>query len=391
VSEVNPLADPNVNDCKSETPLGKAYLLNESWTDAGGDRNFGWTGQASFKLQTDARGLFMDGNTKIDGLVLNKTVKIVKGEAQFVAPRTGRATGKLTLELVGSKVLNEKQEWDISLVDSQDQEGKERYRVHKEQRLYSTTIPIGFVPVLLMIDSKVSAGPTYGLNLAPVKIWGKAEWTQSASIMASAGIGADLKVFVVLAGVKGSIELVNFALGVYPEAGLYLDDKHRPVLNARMWAGSKMRTLAGALNLGVWAQTTFAIPATKSDFPFIEMKPLTYEWSKQLGNYPGYDFPQAVLFDKQIGYDICSGRKTVNTLVEVEPRAIDQRESLEIQESIRVSKLENDLIIKLDELLYSDKTLSAKREGDKELAAISALRPLRTQTTIQVLGHTLSP
>jgi hypothetical protein len=49
------------------------------------------------------------------------------------------------------------------------------------------------------------------------------------------------------------------------------------------------------------------------------------------------------------------------------------------------------LIIKLDELLYSDKTLSAKREGDKELAAISALRPLRTQTTIQVLGHTLSP
>ncbi len=386
----DPLIDPRRNDCAADTPLGRAYLLREHWVDGGGDTNFGWTGTAAFSLETDATGLRMRGDADLEALVFDHNAKIVAGKASFLSPRTGKTAGSLHMNVAGQKLLNEELEWDLSLIDSKDKDGAERYLMHKEQHLLTTTIPVGFVPVVLMVDMKLSAGPTYGLNLAPIKVWGRAEWTQSADIIASAGLGADLNVFVILAGVKGSLELAKLTLGAYPEAGLYLDDTHRPVINARLWAGSKMRTLAGSLNLGVWAKTTFAVPQPKGDFPFLEMKPLTYEWSRNLGNFPGYDFPQAVLFDKKIGYDICSGRKTVETLVEAQPRSHDQRESLEVKELTRVSKLEQDLITLLDQKLYSAEATALIPESSKALDDLAALRKTRELIQQELLEEALS-
>jgi hypothetical protein len=75
------------------------------------------------------------------------------------------------------------------------------------------------------------------------------------------------------------------------------------------------------------------------EFPFIEVRPVSYSWTNTIGNYPGYDIGTAVLFDKKVGYDICSGQRTEETLVASVPRATDLQMDFTMQESLRVERL----------------------------------------------------
>ncbi len=383
-----PFVDPNADSdtCSPDTKLGKSFLLNENWSDSGGDSNFGWVADAKFKLQTDISGLTLKSSADAEGLFLTRSKKVLEAKASFTSPQKGTAKGSFSVRVLGSDVIDPvNKSWDLHLIDSKDDDGQEKYITHKEVSILSTVIPMGFVPVTLSLDAKLSMGPRYQLDLMPVKIYGSAEWINRLTLIASAGIGADLELFVILAGVKGYIDLFDATIGSYSEAGLALENDVKPKIFAKFNAKAKMRTLSGSLRLGVWAKSTFSVPQPRSSFPFVEMKPYKYEWSTKLGDYPGYEFPTAVLFEKKVGYDVCTGQKTVETIKANEPRDRTERQSFEVAELSRISGLESKASQLMDEELYSDIVASVKTEASRLLATVEATNTLRSTINHELL------
>jgi hypothetical protein len=337
----NSLPTTQVDQCVARnTTLGRPVLIKEDWSDGGGDQAFGWLGSATFELKTDQYGLQVILDTKVNAMAVGQTKVIFRGHADFISPGSGEASSDRYLELFGKKVLAPPRETSsLALASSKNQSGEEQYIFHQEENIASTTMVVGFVPVVLALDAKTTAGPKYGLDMVPVKIKGQAEAVGQVTIIGSAGVGADFRLFSLLAGVKGYLDLISATIGVYPEAGLYLDSRDRPQISARMTGLSQLKTLAGQIHLGVWAKSAVGLPTPSGSFPFVEIKPVSYSWTNIIGNYPGYDLGTAVLFDKKVGYDICSGHKEEETLVAAAPRPRDLRMDFTVQEALRIEKL----------------------------------------------------
>jgi hypothetical protein len=313
--------------------------MKEGWNDGGGDQAFGWLGSATFELKTDQYGLQVILDTKVNALAVGQSKVIFRGYADFISPGSGEASSDRYLELFGKKVLAPPRETlSLALANSKTPSGEEQYIFHQEENIASTTMVVGFVPVVLAIDAKTTAGPKYGLDMVPVKIKGQAEAVGQVTIIGSAGVGADFRLFSILAGIKGYLDLISASIGVYPEAGLYLDSRDRPQISARMTGLSQLKTLAGQIHLGVWAKSAVGLPTPSGSFPFVEIKPVSYSWTNIIGNYPGYDLGTAVLFDKKVGYDICSGHRDEETFVAATPRPRDLRMDFTVQEALRIEK-----------------------------------------------------
>lgn len=338
---IDPLTDPSADQCEARsTPLGRPVLIGERWDDAGGDKAFGWVGNAKFALKTDRFGLQVVLDSQVEAMAVGHSKVIFRGHADFISPGTGAASSDRFLELFGKKVLAPPRETlALSLANSKNTAGEEQYLFHQEQNIASTTIVVGFVPVVMSLDAKTEAGPQYALDLVPVKIKGQAESTGQVTVIASAGVGADFKLFSILAGIKGYLDLISATIGVYPEASLYLDNQDRPQISGRLIGLSRLKTLSGEIEIGVWAKSAVGLPMPSGEFPFVEVRPVSYSWTNTIGNYPGYDIGTAVLFDKKVGYDICSGRRTEETLVASVPRASDLQTDFTMQESLRVERL----------------------------------------------------
>lgn len=364
----------NRDKCNSDSPLGASRLITERWSDSGGDSNFGWEATAKFSLSTDAKGLTLDADATVGGKALAARRPLLKSKLMFVSPRQGNAEGTMTLELVNTKIFNERGAFAQNLASSLNAEGKERFVQGREESLFATTWMIGFVPVSLAVSAKVSMGPTYQVDLMPVKLQGRAEWQSRATVIVSAGVGAELKLFQILAGVKGYLDLIDSKFGTFPEAGLVLDEKNKPQVFARVDGRARLRTLSGAIVLGVWAQSTFDIPQPKSSFPFFQMKPIKYEWAKEVGRYPGYDFPEVVFFDKKVGYDVCANRKTVETVVANTPRDHDERESFEVRELARVELYETKVSTRVTAALESERNALIGTKTNELMIAMQALK-----------------
>ena len=336
----NSLPTSQVDQCMARnTTLGRPVLMKEGWNDGGGDQAFGWLGSATFELKTDQYGLQVILDTKVNGLAVGQSKVIFRGYADFISPGSGEASSDRYLELFGKKVLAPPRETlSLALANSKTPSGEEQYIFHQEENIASTTMVVGFVPVVLAIDAKTTAGPKYGLDMVPVKIKGQAEAVGQVTIIGSAGVGADFRLFSILAGIKGYLDLISASIGVYPEAGLYLDSRDRPQISARMTGLSQLKTLAGQIHLGVWAKSAVGLPTPSGSFPFVEIKPVSYSWTNIIGNYPGYDLGTAVLFDKKVGYDICSGHRDEETFVAATPRPRDLRMDFTVQEALRIEK-----------------------------------------------------
>ena len=360
-----PLLSPEPPNCKADSPLGKAFLVNETWTDGGGDKNFGWNANANFNLNTDAGGVNVESKANASVTILNKTKEIITSSANFNTGRSGRASSRWSVFLLGKKVGSSEDTYDMSLVSSRNAEGKEKFIVNQDNSMFSQTFVVGFIPILVAVDSRVSTGPRYALDIAPVRILGKVEWVNKVTVIASAGVGGDLKLFVILAGIKGYIDLLNATVGAYPSAELVLDEKNRPRIGAELSALAELVTLSGQLDLGVWAKSTFSIPQAKKSFPFVEFKPLDYEWSQTLGRYPGYRFPTATLFHVKVGYDICSGRKQTEVIVANQPRPRDERESLLEKRNADVTALEARFKNSVEEAMNDQLSLQMMQDAEK--------------------------
>lgn len=368
-----PLLSLEPDTCQVDTPLGKALLINESWVDGGGDKNFGWSAIAAFKLNTDAKGLTIDSNALVKASVIGKSKDILEAKANFISSRTGPATSHRELSIAGKKISSKDEIFGINLISSKNEKGEEEHIQYKDEPIASHTFVVGFVPILVAVDARLAFGPRYTLDLVPVKLSGKMEWVEQVTMIASAGVGADLKLFIILAGMKGYIDLINATVGVYPSAELYLDEKNHPQVSARLSALAELVTLSGQLDLGVWAKTTYSVPQPKKGFPFVEFKPLNYEWSQTIGRYPGYRFPVATLFDKKVGYDICSGRKETEVMIPNLPRSADVRESFETVENKRVTNLEEKLKSLVSETLDSSESEKSIEKVGQWSASMNAL------------------
>ena len=360
-------------NCGADAPIGVALLAYERWNDGGGDQNFGWGADAIFKIATDSSGLAVEALAKANATAFSYTKDVIEASAGFQSPRFGAPNAAVKMAVFGRSIFSQNETYQDNLASSRDQNKHERYSYSEETDIASTTFSVGFVPVSLGISARVDTGLTYQLNLAPISILGQAEVRKQIALLATAGVGADLDLFEILIGVKGYVDLIDASIGTYPKAGLELTSKKRPVIAARFDARAGMRTLAGKIDVGVWAKTRFGIPQPKSGWPFLEKKPFKYEWKTELANYPGYNFPGIVIFDHKIGYDICSGEKTIETLVANQPKPRDVRTDFITKESLRVREIENKIANCIDERLRMADVSQVERQTNEVLSKLTEL------------------
>lgn len=387
--EISFLQPAVTGECTADTPLGKTFLFNETWADGGGDSKFGWDASLSSIMSSDAAGIRLQENADLNITALKK-YKVAHAKAEFLTGRSQESTYDLNANIFGSEVLKQKGSIGKGLFSSKNERGEERWIHEKDYPIASQTFMVGFVPVTLSLSSKIAYGPRYSIDVVPVKILGYAEYVGKATLIAMAGVGGDLKIFTVLIGVKGNLALINARAGVYPDAEFYLDDRNRPKITARMSGLAKLNTMSGNVELGVWAKSTFSVPQFKSSPPYVEAKPIKKEWKVKIGSYPGYDFPDATLFDMTVGYDICSGKKDIEVHTPNLPSPRAERENFATVEGRRILLLEEAFKGTVAEHLFDGKDQAKVQDIDRAINGLIQSREELNASARQVLAEAVN-